>query len=86
MTIHVTQADRDKWDAKLDSVGDDVIDHLNNDDIHVTADDKEKWNGLEERINKITSLGLSYKVLSKNETLPTPSAEFDAWVYLKKIE
>lgn len=60
-TIHVTQNERDKWDAKVDAS--DLINydnHVNDTAIHVTQADKDKWNGM----NK------SYYVLDKSD-LPT---------------
>lgn len=44
--IHVSQADRDKWDAvdnKADTTA--LTAHTGNTTIHVTAADKEAWNG-----------------------------------------
>lgn len=45
-TSHITQQEKDDWNAKLDS--DDIIDlqnHVANQDIHVTQQEKDKWNG-----------------------------------------
>lgn len=59
--IHVTQSEKDGWDAKVDQSDLTQYDnHLSDTIIHVTQSDKDKWNGM----NK------SYYVLNKSD-LPT---------------
>lgn len=56
--IHVTQAQKDAWDAKVDTSDLTNYDnHLSDTVIHVTQADKDKWNGM----NK------SYYVLNKTD-------------------
>lgn len=46
-TMHVTQAEKDSWDAKVDSSDlTDYDNHINNNIIHVTQAEKDKWNGM----------------------------------------
>ena len=60
-TIHVTQAEKDAWNAKVDTSDlTDYDNHLTDMVVHVTQADKDKWNGM----NK------SYYVLNKAD-LPT---------------
>lgn len=50
--IHVSQADRDKWDAvdnKADSSA--LTAHTGNTTIHVTAEDKAKWDAVTSKAN-----------------------------------
>lgn len=59
--IHVTQPEKDTWDAKVDtSALLPYSNHISNDTIHVTQAEKDKWNGM----NKV------YYVTNKNN-LPT---------------
>lgn len=59
--IHVTQSQKDAWDAKVDQSDLAAYDnHLSDTVIHVTQQDKDKWNGM----NK------AYYVLNKSD-LPT---------------
>lgn len=45
--IHVTQADKDKWNAKIDKSDlTDYDNHISDTVIHVTQADKDKWNGM----------------------------------------
>lgn len=56
--IHVTQSQKDAWDAKVDSSDLTIYDnHLSDTIVHVTQSDKDKWNGM----NK------SYYVLNKTD-------------------
>lgn len=56
--IHVTQSQKDNWDAKVDPSGLTNYDnHISNTVIHVTQNDKDKWNGM----NK------AYYVMSKSD-------------------
>ena len=44
---HVTQADKDKWNAKVDNSDlTDYDNHISDTVIHVTQADKDKWNGM----------------------------------------
>lgn len=46
-TIHVTQTDKDNWNAKVDTSDLTNYDnHLSDTVIHVTQADKDKWNGM----------------------------------------
>ena len=46
-TIHVTQTDKDNWDAKVDEDAlSDYDTHISDDSIHVTQAEKDKWNGM----------------------------------------
>lgn len=57
-SIHVTQAQKDSWDAKIDASDLTNYDnHISDTVIHVTQADKDKWNGM----NK------SYYVLNKSD-------------------
>lgn len=56
--IHVTQTQKDSWDAKVDASDLTQYDnHLSDTVVHVTQSDKDKWNGM----NK------SYYVLNKTD-------------------
>lgn len=44
---HITQAERDAWNAKLDQSDlTDFTNHIQDTTIHVTQDEKDKWNGM----------------------------------------
>lgn len=46
MVPHITPAERDAWNAKVDTVDLDLMnDHMANADIHVTVADKNRWDG-----------------------------------------
>lgn len=62
-TIHVTAADKTRWDAKQDS-GDYVTSsqltaHTSNTAIHVTLEDKVKWDGKQDLITMDSSLDIT---------------------------
>jgi hypothetical protein len=62
--IHVTQEDRDRWDAgsnegveaSIAEVSANLTTHTGNSDIHVTAEDKEKWNSLPTQLDVTNSV------------------------------
>jgi microcystin-dependent protein len=62
--IHVTQEDRDRWDAgsnegveaSIAEVSGNLTTHTGNSDIHVTAEDKEKWNSLPTQLDVTNSV------------------------------
>lgn len=61
--IHVTAADKTRWDSKQDS-GDYVTSsqltaHTSNTAIHVTLEDKVKWDGKQDLINMDSSLDIT---------------------------
>ena len=44
---HITQAERDAWNAKVDQSDlTDFTNHIQDTTIHVTQDEKDKWNGM----------------------------------------
>lgn len=46
--IHVTQTEKDTWDAKVDTSDLTTYDnHLSDTAVHVTQTDKDKWNGMQ---------------------------------------
>lgn len=57
-SIHITQTEKDTWNAKLDASDLSALEsHVSDTDIHVTQADKDKWNGM----------SLSYFVTNKTD-------------------
>lgn len=57
--IHVTQTEKDAWNAKIDSDDLQAYDnHIADTVIHVTQDDKDRWNGMQTAyyVNSVTDL------------------------------
>lgn len=57
--IHVTQTEKDAWNAKIDSGDLQAYDnHIADTVIHVTQDDKDRWNGMQTAyyVNSVTDL------------------------------
>lgn len=78
VVIHVSQADRDKWDAvdnKADTTA--LTAHTGDTTIHVTAEDKNKWNAVTTKANDADVMHLTGDETSTGKKVFGDMATFD---------